>query len=293
MINNLFAIYGNDVSQLSGPARPQQATAQHVGGGVAVINLAGTLTRDGRYGGTSTDAVRAELSRLAADPSVQKIVVRTNSPGGSSAGSTQLHDSIRDAARIKPVLAYVVDLGASAAYFAICGCTRIIASRSALVGAIGTYVVVEDASALASAIGVKVHVIRAGEFKGMGTPGTALTEQQLQELQRLVNDINAQFLSAVATGRKLTGDKLKIVSDGRLWIASDAKRYSLIDEIGDFQSVLASPITASAGSSQRHSNPALDFQSRLAAQRAQRGEQFTPSAKTGTLRFQDGQIRFN
>ena len=135
-----------------------------------------------------------------------------------------LSDAVEALVKVKPVVAIVENLCASAAFLAICKATKIVASRGSLIGGIGTYCVVEDASGMADAMGIKVHVVKAGEFKGMGTPGTAFTESQQRELQRVVNSLNDQFLAAVATGRKLTSDRLKIVSDGRVWIAADAKR---------------------------------------------------------------------
>jgi len=285
MLNNLFAVFGIDFArQLSAPMKTPASTSYDAGNGTTVIDLAGTLSRDGSLGGSSTDAVRSELQRLASNPRVDRIILRVNSPGGQSIGCTALYDTVVEVAKQKPIIGVIEDIGASAAYFAVAGCTRIVANRSSLIGGIGTYAVVEDVSGMADAIGVKVHVIKAGKFKGMAEAGTTITPEQLEELQRLVNDINEQFLNAVATGRKLTGDKLQIVSDSRVWIARDAKRYSLIDEIGTLEDVLASPVSAPSSAMQRHQNPSLDFQSRLEAQRRQRNETFEPSYKQFTLR---------
>ncbi len=270
MLRNLFSLYGADAQSLA-PGRPQSAATEHVGGGVAVIQLTGTLSRDGRHGGTSTDAVRAELKTLAADPSVNKIILQVNSPGGASAGTASLHDQVVATAKQKPIVAFVEDLAASAAYFAIAGVIKIVASRSALVGAIGTYAVIEDVSGMAEKLGVKVHVIKAGEHKGIGTPGTAFTDSQRSEMQRIVNDINAQSLDAIREGRKLTAAKLKVVSTGQIWIASDAKRFGLIDEIGSLESVLSSPGSSSSTThSRRGADPQADFYARLEAQNRRR-----------------------
>jgi protease-4 len=280
MLNNLYAIHGGDFRQLSTPTRPQAPSADRLADGTLILSLVGVLTR---AGGTSTVGIINQLRQAAIDSSVSRIAIRVDSPGGESAGALALSDQVAATARNKPVVVYVENLCASAAFLAVCKSTKIVASRGALVGAIGTYSVVEDISGMAESMGIKVHVIKAGEFKGMGVAGTSLTDSQLREIQRVVNSINDQFLAAVATGRKLSGDKLKIVSDGRVWIASDALRYGLIDEIGTFESVLSSPITpASAGSnaSRRQANPANDFYSRLAAQKESRGEAFVQTYRS-------------
>ncbi len=281
MLRNLFSIYGADVQSLA-PGRPPTTATQHLSDGVAVVALTGTLSRDGRHGGTSTDQIRAELRTLADNPSVRKIILSVNSPGGASAGSAALHDEVVATAKQKPIIAFVEDLAASAAYFAIAGATKIVASRAALVGAIGTYAVIEDVSGMAANPGVKVHVIKAGEFKGAGVPGTAFSDSQQAEMQRVVNDINSQFLAAVREGRKLTASQLKVVSDGRIWIAADAKRFGLIDEIGTFESALASPTSSSiANQARRGTDVQADFYQRLEAQQKQRGETFVRSWRRG------------
>lgn len=275
MFNNLFAIYGHDfASQLSAPAKPIAPRAELTGTGTLVLSLEGTLSRDGRRGGTSTLAIAGQLRQAATDPSVARVVIRVDSPGGESAGAISLSDQVATTASIKPVIAYIENLCASAAYLAVCKSTSIIASRGALVGGIGTYAVVEDTSGLADRLGVKVHVIRAGEFKGMGTPGSAISESQQREIQRVVNSINDQFLAAVATGRKMTGDRLQIVSTGQVWIASDSQRYGLIDSMGTFDAALAPPVAAAPNATRRQGSQANDFYSRLAAQQQQRGEKF-------------------
>ncbi len=133
MLRSLFSIYGANTQSLA-PGRPQPTAAQHVGAGVAIVSLTGTLSRDGLHGGSSTDAVRAELKTLAADPSVRKIILRVNSPGGASAGTASLHDEVVATAKLKPVVAFVEDLAASAAYFAIAGVIKIVAKGAFRLG---------------------------------------------------------------------------------------------------------------------------------------------------------------
>lgn len=267
-MSNIFATTDPSFTRTNGPAKP---TADHRSDGTLILQLTGQLSRDGRYGGTSTEQLRQQLQTAATDTTVSRVVIRVDSPGGESAGAVALSDAVQAVAKLKPVNAIVENVAASAAYLAICKATSIVSHRGAMVGGIGTYAVIEDSSQLANAIGVKVHVIKAGEFKGMGVPGTTFTEEQQREVQRVVNSINDLFVSAVASGRKLTGDKIQIVTTGQVWIASDALRYSLIDSIGDIQSVLASPAAASAGnrSARNELSPRQDFAARLEAQQRQ------------------------
>jgi hypothetical protein len=94
---------------------------------------------------------------------------------------------------------------------------------------------VADSSAAAEKIGVKVHVVRAGELKGMGTPGTEITEDQLAEVQKQVFGLNQFFLDAVSTGRKMDMAAVSGIADGRVHLAGEAKNLGLIDRVSSFE----------------------------------------------------------
>jgi len=211
-------------------------------GDVAVISLTGKLMKQqaSMGGGTSTVQARRDIRAAAADPDVGAILLRIDSPGGTAAGTKELADEIAAAKTKKPVWAYVEDMAASAAYWAASQAGRIIANETALVGSIGTYGVVQDTSGMAAMEGVKVHVIRAGSFKGAGTPGTEVTAEHLTEMQRTVDGLNEYFLSGVAAGRPmLTASRVRELADGRAYLAAEAKTLGLIDAIASFDRALS------------------------------------------------------
>ena len=208
--------------------------------GVAIIELTGPLMKFGSSfsDGGSTVRARREIRSAVNDEDVAAIVLKIDSPGGTVSGTFDLVDDVREAASRKPVHAFIEDLGASAAYAIASAATKVYANRTALVGSIGTFAVILDASTRAEQLGVKVHVVRAGEFKGAGTLGTEVTEEQLANFQRTVNDLNAEFLAAVQTGRNMAIDKVRELADGRVHIATEAMRLGLIDGIQTFDETL-------------------------------------------------------
>src|SRR5690606_11729959 len=111
---------------------------------------------------------------------------------------------------------------------------EIVASPHAQVGSIGTYLVVQDWSALFERAGVKTHVVRAGAFKGAGAFGAEVTEEQLQEFQRVVNSINEGFVASVGRGRRLGIERARELADGRLWSARKARELGLVDRVASF-----------------------------------------------------------
>jgi protease-4 len=219
--------------------------------GIAIIPISGTLMKHEPSVGdaTSTVIARKQIRDAVANDSVRQILLHVESPGGTAAGTMELGQEIAAARDKKPTWAFIEDFGASAAYWIASQADRILANEFAMVGSIGTYGVVLDSSGAAEKQGVKVHVLRAGEMKGMATPGTAITEEQLAELQRMIDSANGFFLRAVAEGRRMTMDRVQSLADGRIHRASDALKLQLIDGIATFEQTLAS-LAATTGVSQ-------------------------------------------
>jgi signal peptide peptidase SppA len=199
--------------------------------GVAVIALHGVLMKHYSSMQESTSTVQARrLVRLAAaTPEVGAILLHIDSPGGTVAGTPQLVRDVAAAAKVKPVIAHVENLAASAAYWVASAASKIVAEPESLVGSIGTYGVIHDVSAAATLKGIKVHVVRAGQFKGSGVPGTEVTAEQLTEHQKTVDALNNFFVRGVAAGRGMTLARVGELADGRVHISGEAQKLGLID----------------------------------------------------------------
>lgn len=210
-------------------------------GGVAIIEISGPMMKfaSSFSGGTSTVRARRQIRLAASDEEVGSIVIRIDSPGGTVSGTKDLADEVAAAARKKPVYAFIEDLGASAAYWVASQARQVFANETALVGSIGTFAVIEDYSGRAAQLGIKVHVIRAGQFKGSGQPGTEVTSEQLAEWQRIVNGLNEHFLRAVSAGRSMAMDRVREIADGRVHVGAEALRLGLVDRIQSFDQTIS------------------------------------------------------
>jgi signal peptide peptidase SppA len=205
---------------------------------VAVLELVGPLVKGDAWCGTSTGEIRGRLRRAVEDPAVKAILLHVDSPGGMAAGTGDLADEVAAAARVKPVVGYIEDLCASAAYWIASQATRLFANPTAIVGSIGTYGVAVDSSRAAAGMGVVVHIIRAGEFKGAGEPGTEITAEQLAEFQQVVDAVNSHFLAAVARGRRMSPATVEAIADGRVLVGDQAEAAGLIDGIQTLEEVV-------------------------------------------------------
>ena len=210
-------------------------TKQAIPGGksLAVIGMTGVLMKSqSSLGGTSSIQIRRDIRQASADPDVGAILLAIDSPGGTVAGTADLAADVRAARKTKPVWAHVDDLSASAAYWVASQAEKIFANdASALIGSIGTYQILRDYSAMAERDGVKTHVVRTGPLKGLGTPGTAISDEQLSHVQQLVNATQDIFDAAVRKGRGLSAKELADVRHGGVMLAGEAQNARLIDGI--------------------------------------------------------------
>lgn len=215
--------------------------------GLAVIPLIGMMTKYGSSlgDGFSTVAARRAIRNAAQDATVRGLVLLIDSPGGTSRGVGDLAGEVRSAAAVKPVTAFIEDMGASGAYYVASQATRVAAPKTAMIGSIGTYMVVADYTQAYAKSGVTVHVVRAGEFKGAGYPGDAVTPGQLAEFQREVEMVNAQFLAAVSSGRRMSAAQMQAVATGQVWDAPQAMALGLVDAVETFEDTLAATLAAS------------------------------------------------
>lgn len=222
------------------PARPRKPYP--MSGGVAQLSLSGPMSKGGSpslFDGASTVALRRQVRQAANDPDVTAILLRVDSPGGEVAGTGDLAADVRAAAQHKPLYAYAEDLCASAAYWVASQSNAVYANPGARVGSIGTYLVVPDSSGLADKLGVRVHVVRAGEHKGAGVDGAPVTDAHLAHFQGQVDDLNAQFVAAVRRGRNMTAEQAAALADGRVYVGAKAREAGLIDGVTSYDNVLA------------------------------------------------------
>lgn len=206
---------------------------------VALIDLAGSVMKYASSFSDSTSTVGLRQQIRAADrhPDVTQILLRIDSPGGTVPGVAEVYDDLRAAS--KPVTVYIEDLGASAAYWIASGAERIYANSAARIGSIGVFTLLMDDSQSAERLGLKMHLIATGPFKGLGAEGIPITDGQLAYVRTLVESTFERFQLAIQTGRKLSPDAVKAVADGRVWSAAEAQQLRLIDGVRSFDDLFA------------------------------------------------------
>ena len=178
---------------------------------------------------TSTLEASAAIEAAERDHDVKEIVFVIDSPGGTVAGVQALADQIKNAT--KPTAAAISDMAASAAYWLASQTDHIEANATAQIGSIGVYSVMVDSSQAYENAGIRVHVVRSGSHKGSGVEGSPITADDINEEQRMIDQLSHMFAATVARGRGLTAAQVAELATGQVWLAADALKFGLIDSV--------------------------------------------------------------
>jgi protease-4 len=218
---------------------------------VGIVELSGIITDAGEGGALSrvpgARDVIEDLDRAGRDSTVQAVVLRINSPGGSPAASQEMYRAVKKLAAKKPVICSMGDVAASGGYYVAAACDEIYANGSTITGSIGVISQFLNYGALAKKLGVDTQTMKSGEFKDAGNPARPLTPRERQLFQTLIRDIYNQFVDDVAAGRKgkkgaaakLTRAKIVQLADGRVYTGRQAQANGLIDTIGGLEEAVA------------------------------------------------------
>lgn len=206
-------------------------------GNVAVIHIDGVIDKHisdfemSCYGGYDIDDLDQALNRAGNDPRIERVVLNINSPGGSVSGVPETAARVARLAESKEVHAYVDVLAASAAYYIASQADVIVAARSAVLGSIGVYCTLVDATRAAEIEGYKIEIIKAGKFKAMGHAFKPLTDEERAMIQANVDGIHAAFRANVNAMRpQVTLDSM----EGQCFTGQAALDAGLADMLTDY-----------------------------------------------------------
>jgi signal peptide peptidase SppA len=198
--------------------------------GVGIIRIHGPLMRDPDlissllFGATDMNQVAEAIQEAVAQDAVKSILLDIDSPGGTVNGTPELAQAVADAAKLKSIHAFSAGQMCSAAYWIASQCDAVYATPSARVGSIGVMLPFIDSAEKFRSQGLKVEVFAAGKFKGMGTPGVSLSEEQRALIQSDIEEVAADFKTAVlARGRKIPDEAM----EGQSFSARKAQRFNL------------------------------------------------------------------
>lgn len=191
---------------------------------VAELAVQGLITGDER---------QLKLIRdLRDEDDVKALIVRIDSPGGTTVGSEALYEELRAFGAKKPIVAVMDSVAASGGYITALAADRIYARGNTITGSIGVIFSYPDVSKLLDTVGVKMEEVKSGELKAEPSGYKPTPEKARIVMQEMVADGFGWFKDIVGERRKLGKTAVDRLSDGRVYSGRQALKEKLIDEIG-------------------------------------------------------------
>jgi protease-4 len=205
--------------------------------GIKVVRMEGTLET-----GAASDAdtigsevVGGELRDAADDPMVEAIVLRVNSPGGSPAAAEEIIGDLDYAKSKKPVVVSMGDMATSAAYYVSAHADKIYADPDTFTGGIGVIWTFSDISRWMNTEGYNVTIVKSGDMKDMGSSSHALSDEERDYAQQIVNESFNEFINDVISQRTIARSDIE---DGRVFRGADALKINLVDKLGNLNDAI-------------------------------------------------------
>ncbi len=191
---------------------------------VARLNVIGVIVED-----RDRDEALAEVAK---DDRAKALIVRIDSPGGTTAGGEALYDALRQVAEEKPVVAVLGTLGASGGYMAAVAADHIIARETTITGSIGVLLQTAEITGLLEKLGISAEAIKSSPLKAAPSPFEELTEEARAATQAVVDATHQWFVGLVAERRDLALEVAASLADGRVYTGRQALENDLIDALG-------------------------------------------------------------
>ncbi|MBP0615950.1 signal peptide peptidase SppA [Jiella mangrovi] len=207
---------------------PQALSTQH-SDQIARVSIEGMILEDQK--------LLDMLGALRNEANVKAVVLRIDSPGGTTAGGESIYEAVRAIAEKKPVVAEVGTLAASAGYMIAAGSDHIVARRTSIVGSIGVLFQYVNAEKLLDTVGVEVNAIKSSPLKAEPSPFGPPPPGAEDMIRRLVMDTYDWFVGLVAERRKIPLAEARRLADGSIYTGHQGIDLKLVDEIGGEKAV--------------------------------------------------------
>ncbi len=164
--------------------------------------------------------------------SIKAVVLRIDSPGGSSDASDEIWREVARCAEVKPVIASLSNVAASGGYYIAVGADSIVSHPATITGSIGVYGGKLNILGLYRKIGLNVETLARGRHALMLSPYSDFSEEEAQAFRGQMEEVYRRFVARVAYGREMTSESVDSVAQGRVWSGRSASELGLIDAWG-------------------------------------------------------------
>ncbi len=210
-------------------------------GDIAVININGPIVSGG--GGASpwqpsyasAKEIMDYINQAREDQGIKAILLRVNSPGGSSAASDAIYQELKKFKQTgRPIVVSMGSTAASGGYYVSCLADEIYANPATITGSIGVIMQFQNLEGLYDKLGIQHVTLKSGKYKDIGSPTREMTKQEKQIMEKMVSDVYDRFVAVITEGRNLKESKVRELADGRIYNGAQAKELNLIDHLGTY-----------------------------------------------------------
>jgi len=209
---------------------------------IAIIYASGEITGgDGDDNTIGSERISKAIRKARMDSKVKAIVLRVNSPGGSSLASDVIWREVMLTKQVKPIIVSMGDLAASGGYYISCAADSIIAEPNTITGSIGIFAILPNMQKLFNdKLGITFDGVTTGKYADLGDISRPLSPDERAILQNQINHGYDDFTKAVAAGRHKTQAYINSIGQGRVWTGEQAIKLGLVDRLGNINDAIVS-----------------------------------------------------
>jgi protease-4 len=229
-------VEGSDYQRVRGEAvgiRPRSRIAVLYAVGTIVSGKSAFDPLNGPVVGS--DTIVEQIRRVRDDRSIRAIVLRIDSPGGSSIASDVIWRELmitRDERPSRPLITSMSDLAASGGYYIAMPGQVIVAQPGTLTGSIGIYTGKIAIGGTLDKVGVTTETVTSGANADIYSPFKTFSPAQRARVQDYMQGFYDGFVEKAAESRRTTPEKIDAVAQGRVWTGQQAREHGLVDALG-------------------------------------------------------------
>ena len=206
---------------------------------VAVIYASGEIVDGDAKDNVAGNRFAKIISDVRKDSTIQAVVLRVNSPGGSVLASEKIKSELDLLRESKPIIASYGDYAASGGYWISANCDKIYSNASTLTGSIGVFSMIPDLGGVVkNTLHVNITPVNSNKHSDMYGLMRALDKNELDYMQASVENIYDKFTTLVSEGRGMSVSRVDEIAQGRVWTGADALGIGLVDEIGTIEDAI-------------------------------------------------------
>lgn len=213
---------------------------KETGSQIEVIYASGDINSgEGTRKTIGSEQMSRIIRQARLDDHVKAVVLRVNSPGGSSLASDVIWREVSITQKVKPVIVSMGDLAASGGYYISCAASKIFAQPNTITGSIGIFGIIPNTQKFFNEkLGITFDRVNTGKYSDILTVTRPLKEDEKAIIQNQVNHGYQSFLDRVSKGRNKTKAEIDSIAQGRVWTGEQALKNGLVDKLGGMEDAI-------------------------------------------------------